>query len=78
MKTLKTAPSVILTKPATRKNAATTIAASAYPMRNDPILRELWAIKAVINKEANYKPATLLRRAQSVVNGTQVDQHSSK
>ncbi len=68
MKPLKTTPSVILTKPATR-NSATTTAASAHPMRTDPILQELWAIKSVLNKEANYDAATLLRSAQNVVNG---------
>lgn len=71
MKTLKTASSVILTKPATRKSPPATTIPSARPIRNDPILQELWAIKAVINKEANYDAATLLRRAQNVVSGVQ-------
>jgi hypothetical protein len=68
MKRLKTAPSVFLTKPATRKCPSATSTASANPVRNDPILQELWAIKTAINKEANYDAATLLRSAQSVVN----------
>jgi hypothetical protein len=30
--------------------------------RNDPIMQELWAIKAAINKEANYSVAEIARR----------------
>jgi hypothetical protein len=30
--------------------------------RNDPIMQELWAVKAAINKEANYSVAEIARR----------------
>jgi hypothetical protein len=31
-------------------------------MRNDPIMQELWAAKAAINKEANYSIDEIVRR----------------
>jgi hypothetical protein len=69
MKSLKKSASAALPKSdkPLRKGAA--MPASAHPMRHDPILQELWAIKAEINKEAHYDVATLLRNAQSVVKG---------
>jgi hypothetical protein len=33
-------------------------------MRNDPIMQELWAAKAAINKEANYSVDEIVRRIQ--------------
>lgn len=69
MKTLKNLPHTISDTPATSRSQAENTTSSAHPMRSDPILQELWAIKAAINKEANYDAATLLRSAQSVVNG---------
>ena len=66
MKTLKNATPIALTQHAAPKNAPNATTTSAYPMRIDPILQELWAIKAAINKEANYDAATLLRSANIV------------
>jgi hypothetical protein len=58
-----------LPKAKKRLSEGTSIPTSAHTMRHDPILQELWAIKAEINKEAHYDVATLLRNAQSVVKG---------
>lgn len=35
-----------------------------YRAKNDPIMQELWAIKAQINKEANYSVDEIVRRMQ--------------
>jgi hypothetical protein len=59
MKTIKTSTPRMAKKPQK----------AAQPMRNDPILQELWAIKAELNQEAHYDAATLLRNAQRVVAG---------
>jgi hypothetical protein len=69
MKSLKNSASAVLPKSQKRLAKGTSTSASAHPMRHDPILQELWAIKAEINKEAHYDVATLLRNAQSVVKG---------
>jgi hypothetical protein len=68
MKTVKNAKPIVLIQHAPPNNAPKATTTSAHPMRNDPILQELWEIKAEINKEANYDAATLLRYAQIAVN----------
>jgi hypothetical protein len=67
MKSLKSSTSAELPKLEKRQSKGASVPASAHRMRHDPILQELWAIKAEINKEAHYDVATLLRNAQSVV-----------
>lgn len=68
MKSLKKLPPEIVVEQSKKIAQASITPPSAYPMRSDPILQELWAIKAQLNKEAHYDAATLLRNAQRVVN----------
>ena len=35
---------------------------TALSIRNDPIMQELWAVKAQINREANYSVDEIVRR----------------
>jgi len=43
-----------------------TVLAAASPKRlHDPLLEELWAIKAQINEEGGYDLATILARAKA-------------
>jgi hypothetical protein len=54
-----------LSKPELKPRAASKTVKTS---RQDPILAELWAIKARLNREARYDPAVLMRNIKRMAN----------
>jgi hypothetical protein len=55
----------VLSKPETKSRPASKTVKTS---RQDPILAELWVVKARLNREARYDPAILMRNIKRMAN----------